>query len=137
MLSANPDGSLKLTQSRAETASDLTAAIIRLSLSLILGFMGILAMIQGTEKAGRAAQARERHVGSNETRAHEILAEVGPNAGFLLIRCSNQQMVDEVTAKVNEYAIFQWTGTREKFLESLGPGSQYDWVRTAIGESLR
>jgi hypothetical protein len=134
VLSANPDGSLKLTQSRAESASDLTAMLIRLSLALVMGFLGIISMLKGTKETGHAARTHEGHVGSDETRAHEILAEAGPKAGLLPVRCPSQQVFEKVSAHVAERAVDKWQGARKEFLDAVDPGSQYDWVRKAVGE---
>ena len=41
VVSGNPDGSLKVTQSRAITACDLTAFLMRASLAWTIGFMGL------------------------------------------------------------------------------------------------
>jgi hypothetical protein len=134
VISSNPDGSLKLIQSRAETAGDLTVIFMRISLALTVSFLGILSMLKGTKETGHAARARERHVGSDHTRGHEILGEACPDAGIILLRCSDQKTFEGVCARIGERAIYKWQGTREQFLGGLEPGSQYDWLRTALRE---
>ena len=49
VVSANPDRSLKLTQSRAETGSDVTAAVIALPVVWTAGLVGMFSMAQGRE----------------------------------------------------------------------------------------
>ena len=98
--------------------------------------MGIISILKGSKETGHAARTREGHVGSDETRAHEILSEAGPNAGLLLIRCPNQLVLEKVTGHVAERAVDKWQGTRKEFLDDVDPGSQYDWVRKAVGEPI-
>src|SRR6478609_8652416 len=80
VVQGNADGSLKLTQSRVLTASGFVAALIRVSLSWMVGFMGLISTIKGTKRTVHAAQVREGRVGSDEHAAHEMLAAVGPDA---------------------------------------------------------
>jgi Integrase core domain len=49
----NPDGSLKVTESRALEADDLVAVVMRVSLSWLVGFMGLFSMAKGA-RAGSA-----------------------------------------------------------------------------------
>ena len=78
----NPDGSLKVTESRVLVAGDLVAVLMRVSLSWMVGFMGLFSMTKGARSGIRAVEASGGHVGSEEHRAHEILAEAGPHAAF-------------------------------------------------------
>jgi hypothetical protein len=87
----NPDGSLKVTESRVLSASDLVSTVIRVSLSWTIGFMGLLSTLRGAKEEARAAHARKGHTGSGEHRAHEILAGAGPHAAIVLVRCKDQQ----------------------------------------------
>ncbi len=87
----NADGSLKVTDSRVLEAGDLTAALMRLSLSWAVGFLGLFSMFRGGRSGVRAVGERKGHVGSEEHRAHEILADAGPHAAGVLVRCKDQQ----------------------------------------------
>jgi hypothetical protein len=76
VVSGDADGSLKTTESRVLEASGFAATIIRLSLvdGRVHG--------PGVDAGGRQGHgARGSHEGSDEQRAHEILAQAGPDAG--------------------------------------------------------
>jgi hypothetical protein len=77
----NPDGSLKVTESRVLSASDFMSTLIHLSLSWTIGFIGLFSMLKGAKSEARAARVRKGHTGSDEQRAHELLAEAGPHGG--------------------------------------------------------
>ena len=49
VVSGNADGSLKLTESRVLEASGVSATIIRLSLSWMVGFMGLVSTLKGAK----------------------------------------------------------------------------------------
>src|SRR5215472_9693485 len=46
----NPDGSLKVTESRVLSASGLVSAVLRVSLSWTIGFMGLFSTLKGAKK---------------------------------------------------------------------------------------
>jgi hypothetical protein len=77
----NPDGSLKVTESRVLSASDLVATLIHVSLAWTIGFMGLFSTLKGAKEEARAVHVRKGHTGSDEHRAHEILGEAGPACG--------------------------------------------------------
>src|SRR5689334_19281430 len=87
----NRDGSLKVTESRVLSASDLVSTVLRVSLSWTVGFMGLFSTLRGAKEEARAVRARKGHAGSGEQRAHEILADAGPGAAIVLVRCQDQQ----------------------------------------------
>lgn len=130
----NPDGSLKVTKSRVLSASDFTAVLMRVSLSWLIGFMGLFSMIKGARERVGAAEARKGHTGSDERRAHEILAAAGPHAALALVRCADPQTRHEVAAAAAGGAADSWDGTLTEFLAALDPGPAHDWVRAAVGE---
>jgi len=134
VVSANKDGSLKLTESRALEAGDLTATLLRLSVSWMVGFWGTLSTLKGVKAGAHAAHERESHVGSDEQRAHEIIAEAGPNAAIALVRCRDAGMGRAVAARAADRGRYSWHGSLAKFLAALDPGSKHDWVRTALDE---
>jgi hypothetical protein len=134
VVSANRDGSLTVTQSRALTASGFVAVLLRLSVSWMIGFMGILSGIKGAKGGVHAAHARASHVGSEEQKAHRILAEAGPHAAVVLLRCSDREIWPHVTERVPKRAASSWHGSHAELLGALDPGSQHDWVRSALGE---
>jgi hypothetical protein len=94
----NPDGSLKVTESRVLSASDLISTLIRLSLSWMIGFTGLFSMLKGAKGEARAVHVHKGHVGSDERRAHEILAEAGSHGALVLVRCKDQETRQMVAA---------------------------------------
>ncbi|HME02991.1 MAG TPA: hypothetical protein VKG38_08155 [Solirubrobacteraceae bacterium] len=134
VVSGNKDGSLKLTESRVLEAGDLTATLMHLSVSWMVGFWGTLSTLKGVKAGAHAAHKRESHVGSDEQRAHEIIAEAGPNAAIALVRCKDREMAQEVAERATERGSYSWSGSLPKFLAGLDPGSKYDWVREALDQ---
>ncbi len=130
----NPDGSLKVTESRVLSASDFMAVLLRVSLSWVAGFMGLFSMLKGARGGVRAVEVRKGHTGSGEHRAHEILAAAGPHAALVLVRCQDREMHQAVTAASADSATDIWDGSLTEFLAALEPGSAHDWVRAAVGE---
>jgi uncharacterized membrane protein len=131
----NADGSLKLAQSRVLTASGFASTLIRVSLSWTVGFMGLFSTLKGAKEEARAAHVRKGHTGSDEHRAHEILADVGPHAAIALVRCQDQQTRQMVAAAAADSARDSWDGSLTEFLAALDPGPGHDWARAAVGES--
>ena len=130
----NPDGSLKVTESRVLEAGDLVSVLMRLSLSWTIGFMGLFSMFKGTRSEARAAHVRKGHAGSDEHRAHQILADAGPHAAIVLVRCKDPDTRQMVAAAAADSARGSWDGSLTEFLAALDPGSTHDWARTAVGE---
>lgn len=130
----NPDGSLKVTKSRVLSASDVVAALMRVSVSWLVGFMGLYSMTKGARSGVRAAEARKGHAGSDEHRAHEILAAAGPHAALALVRCNDPQTRQAVATAAADSATESWDGPLTDFLAGLDPGPAHDWVRAAVGE---
>jgi len=134
VISRNKDGSLKLTQSRVLTASGLVAAILGVTVAMVAGLLGLLSMLRGAKTEVHAVHKRESHVGSDEHRGHEILAEAGPNAAITLVRCKDPAMGQAVAALAAERGRDSWHGSLAQFLAGLDPGSTHDWVRSALDE---
>ena len=134
VIRGNPDGSLKVTESRVLSGSDLVSTVLRLSLSWTVGFMGLFSTLRGAKEEARAVHAHKGHVGADEHRAHEILAEAGPHAALVLVRCKDQQTRQEVAAAAADSARDSWDGPLTEFLAALDPGHVHDWVRAAVGE---
>lgn len=134
VISGNKDGSLKVTQSRVLTGSGFADAVLRISLSWTVGFMGIVSIFKGAERGGHAGHEHQSHVGSDEQAAHGILAQAGPNAAMALVSCEDEETRKTVAGRAADRAVDSWDGTRAEFLAGLDPGSKRDWVRTALGE---
>jgi len=134
VITANNDGSLKITQSRVLSASGFLYAVMRIGLSVLIGFMGILSGLRGAKGSVKEARHRGAHVGSDELRGHELLAGIGPDAAFVLVAGDDHETRQAVAAKATDQASESWDLGRAEFLAALDPGSQHDWVRAALGE---
>ena len=132
VVSGNADGSLKITQSRVLEASGLAAITARLSIFMLAGLIGVGAMLKGAKGTAHATHKHQSHVGSDEQHAHAILAQAGPNAAILLVRCQDAETRQVVAAAAADRASYSWDGSMADFLAGLEPGSEHDWVRTAL-----
>lgn len=134
MVRGNPDGSLKVTESRVLSAGDFIYTVARVFLSWAVGFMGLLATLKGAKEEVHAARERRGHARSDEHQVHEILAEAGPHAAMALVRCEDQQTRQMVVAAAAGNARDSWDGPLTEFLAALDPGTAHDWVRAAVSE---
>lgn len=134
VISSNPDGSLKLTQSRVLSAGGVVYTWMRIALSVAVGFMGILSSLRGAKGGVKDVRERGSHVGADEQKAHAILARVGPHAALVLIVCDDQETRQAAAATAAEQASESWDASRTEFLADLDPGPKHDWARTALGE---
>jgi hypothetical protein len=132
VVSANSDGSLKLTQSRAETAGNFTAAAIRVPVAWMVGFLGMFSTLKGTRAATHAARVRQGSVGADEHAAHTILADAGEHSAIVLIRSQDRDLWQQVGTEASNRAINSWSGSMTEFRSALDPGSEHDWVRAAL-----
>ncbi|MEV6266507.1 hypothetical protein AB0L64_05035 [Kribbella sp. NPDC051936] len=130
----NADGSLVVTDSRVLEAGDFTAGLMRISLAWVIGFLGLFSMFTGGRRGVRDARERKGRVGSEDHRAHEILADAGPHAAVVLVRCKDQKTRQSVASAAADNAKASWDGTLAEFLAALDPGPAHDWVREAVGE---
>ena len=69
----------------------------------------------------RAVEVRGGHVGSEEHRAHEILAGAGPHAALELVRCKDPQTHQMVAAAAADKD--SWMARSQSFSLSLTPGA--------------
>jgi hypothetical protein len=134
VISGNKDGSLKLTQSRVLSASGFVYTLIRIPLSLAIGFTGILSSLKGAKGAVHEVRERDSHVGSDEHAVHALLARVGADAALVLVCCDDQETRQAVVALAADRARESWDGSRAEFLAGLDPGSEHDWLRAAVGK---
>jgi uncharacterized membrane protein len=134
VVSANKDGSLKLTQSRILTASGFVYTVLRISIAIAIGFLGLFSAAKGAKGGVHEAHTRKSHVGSDDERVHELIANAGPHAAILLVSCDDQDARQMIATRAAERATEHWDGPRQAFLASLDPGSRHDWVRAALGE---
>jgi hypothetical protein len=132
VISGNKDGSLTLTQSRMLSASGFVYTLLRISLSVTIGFTGIFSTLKGAKGGAHEVRERDSHVGSDEQAVHGILARVGPNAALALVCCDDQKMRQAIVTRAADRASESWDGSRAQFLAGLDPGSQHDWLRAAL-----
>jgi hypothetical protein len=133
VVSENTDKSLKLTQSRVVTASEVSHALIHLSVSWTVGLMGIGSAIKGAKSSVHAFREHERHVGADEHPAHAILAQAGSHGAAVLVTCNDQTTHQNVSDGAANSAVHRWTGSLAEFLDALDPSPNDDWVRHALG----
>jgi hypothetical protein len=100
----------------------------------LVGFWGTLSTLKGVKAGARAVHKRESHVGADDQRAHEIIAEAGPNAAIALVRCKEAESRQAVAAQAADRGRQSWHGSLAQFLAGLDPGSKDDWVRAALDE---
>ena len=93
--------------------------------------------MKGARSGARAARTHKGHVGSGEHRAHEILADAGPKAAIVLVRCQDQDTRQMLTTAAADSATDSWDGSLTEFLAALDPSSADDWVRATVGEPPR
>ncbi len=134
VISTNKDGSLKLTESRVLSATGFVYTVMRVALSVAIGFMGMFSTLKGAKGGVHELHQRESHVGSDEQAVHAILAKAGPNAALVLVSCDDEELRQAVVARAKERAGESWDGSREQFLADLDRGSEHDWLRTGVGE---
>jgi hypothetical protein len=134
VISGNKDGSLKLTQSRVLSAGNFLYTLTRISLSVAIGFTGIISTLHGAKGGAHEVREHDSHIGSDEKAAHAILARIGPKAALALVCCDDQETRQAVVAQAADRANESWDGSRAQFLADLDPGAQHDWLRAAIGE---
>jgi hypothetical protein len=135
VLSANPDGSLKLTQSRVQTAGNISAAVMRAAAAIMVGFLGVVSTIKGGRATARAARVHEESVGADEHVAHAILADAGAHSAIVLVRCQDHALAQDIRERAAHRAITTWSGSMTEFRSALDPGRQHDWVRAALAKS--
>ena len=135
VISGNKDGSLKVTESRVLSAADFIAVVERIALSVTIGFMGIGAMVKGSRGGVRETRKRQSHAGTDDPRAHKLLAEAGPHAAVALFRCDNDELRQMVAKQANEQATASWDGSLAEFRAGLDPGHRHDWVRDALAQT--
>ena len=104
---------------------------------MMVGLLGVVTMLRGAKGTAHAAHQRGSHVGSDEQRAHEILAQAGPDAAIALVRSNDPGMRKMVAARAADQASYSWDGSMSVFLAGPNPGATHDWVRSALDQPLR
>ena len=133
VITGNKDGSLTLTQSRVLTAGGFGYTLARISLSVTIGFTGILSTLKGAKGAAHEVRTRRSGVGSDEQAVHYTpslgLARTPPSCWSAAMtskygrRSSHSR--SPVRVKVGMARVFE-------LLAGLDPGRQDDWLRAAL-----
>jgi hypothetical protein len=132
VISGNKDASLMLTPSRVLTIGGFGYTLARISLSVAVGFTGIVSTLKGAKGATHEVRTRKSGVGSDEQPVHALLARVGPNAALVLVSCDDQHIRQAVVAQSATRARETWDGSRAQLLAGLDTGGQDDWLRAAL-----
>ena len=134
VISANADGSLKVTESRVVEASGFFSFLIHIATSILVGFLGLFSTLKEAFRVRRSTQVHAAHVGMDDMKSHEILTQAGEDAALVMVRCKDEETRHAVVEKAAESAADTWDGSLAEFLSDLDPGSKHDWVRAALGE---
>jgi hypothetical protein len=97
----------------------------------------LAATLRGAKSAAHAVQEHGSHVGSDDQRAHEIIAQAGPGAAIALARGQDPEMRRMVAAVAADRASHTWAGAMTQFLAALDPGPKHDYVRAALNEPTK
>ena len=135
LISGNADGSFSVSQSRLLTASGVAAAGAGVAVASLAGLMGIMSALKGGRTVVHAARKRGTHVDAEAQRLRELLAEAGPRASVLVVRCADPGEAAAVVALAAERAGDSWHGSRAEFVAGLGQGAgNFDWLLAALDE---
>ena len=135
LISGNADGSFSVSQSRLLTASGVVAAGAGVAVASLAGLMGIMSALRGGKTVVQAARKRGTHVDAEAQRLRELLAEAGPRASVLVVRCADPGEAAAVVALAAERAGDSWHGSRAEFVAGLGQGAgNFDWLLAALDE---
>src|SRR6478752_5840505 len=64
--------------------------LLRISIAIAIGFLGLFSAAKGAKGGVHEAHTRKSHVGSDDERVHELIANAGPHAAILLASCDDQ-----------------------------------------------
>jgi hypothetical protein len=135
LIRGNADGSFSLVQSRVLTASGVVAAGIGVTVASMAGLLGIMSALRGGKTVVGAARKRQAHIGPDAQRLRDILAEAGPHASVVVVRCADPGEAAVVVSLAAERARDSWHGSRAEFVTGVDQAAgSYDWLRAALDE---
>ena len=135
LISGNADGSFSVSQSRLLTASGVVAAGAGVVVASLAGLMGMMSALKGGKTVVQAARTRGTHVDADAERLRDMLAEAGPHASVLVVRCAAPGDEAAAVALISERSRDNWHGSRAEFIAGLDQAAGgLDWLRAAIGE---
>ncbi|MFJ9539132.1 hypothetical protein ACIRPX_17940 [Streptomyces sp. NPDC101225] len=135
IVTRNGRGAFQLVQSRFVTASGVLAAMMNMSVSVMLGFHGLTSAFRGAKAGAAAVRAHNTGVGAGAERVRELLNQAGEHGAGLVIRCPDDTTARKAEDDVARYATDHWRGSRSVFIDALAHrGGEYDWLRPVAGE---
>ena len=137
LITGNADGSFSLVQSRVLTASGVVSAGIGIAVAMLAGLMGITSALKGGKTTVHAARKRTTHVGGDEQPLRDILAQAGPQACLMVVRCADPAAEAAVVSEAGAQARDSWHGSRAEFLAGVDAAvGSYDWVLAALDQPV-
>ena len=137
LITGNADGSFSLGQSRVLTASGLVSAGVGVAVASLAGLMGMMSALKGGRTMVHAARKRTTHVGADEQRLRDILAQAGPRACLMVVRCADPAAVAAIVSLAGAQARDSWHGSRAEFLAGVDPAAgNFDWVLAALDQPV-
>ena len=135
LITGNADGSFSLVQSRVLTASGVVAAGIGVGVASMAGLLGIMSAVRGGKTVVHAARERGTHVDPDAEGLRDILAEAGPRASVVVVRCADPGEAAAVVTLAAERARDSWHGSRAEFVTGLDQAAgNFEWLRAAFDQ---
>jgi hypothetical protein len=134
LITGNADGSFSLVPSRVLTASGVVAAGAGVAVASLAGLMGLSSALKGGKTVVKAARQRGTHADPDAQRLRDMLAQAGPRACLLVVRCADPGDAAAVVTLAAERARETWHGSRDEFITGINQGAgKYDWLLAALG----
>jgi hypothetical protein len=135
LITGNADGSFSLGQSRVLTASGVAAAGAGVAVATLAGLMGMMSALRGGRTVVQAARQRGTHADPEAQRFRDMLAEAGPHASVLVVRCADPGDAAVVVTVAAERARETWHGSLAEAVAGLDQAAgKYDWLLAALDQ---
>ena len=135
LITGNADGSFSLVQSRVLTASGVVAAGIGVGVASMAGLLGIMSALRGGKTVVHAARERGTHVDPDAEGLRDILAEAGPRASVVVVRCADPGEAAVVVTLAAERARDSLHGSRADFVTGLDQAAgNFEWLLAAFDQ---
>jgi hypothetical protein len=135
LITGNADGSFSLAQSRLLTTSGVVAAGAGVAVASMAGLLGIMSALRGGKTVVHAARERGTHVEPEAQRLREVLAQAGPHASVMVVRCADRGEAAAVVSLAAERACDSWHGSRAEFVTGLDQAAgNFEWLLAAFDQ---
>ena len=115
------------------TASGVVSAGVGVAVASLAGLMGIMSALRGGRTVVHGRPQAQAHVGADAQRLRDMLAEAGPRASVLVVRCADPDEVPAILALAAERAGDSWHGSRAEFVTGLEQAAgNFDWLLGAF-----